>query len=270
LNIRSARLLDRTPHGVEPTLYGSALAKRSQVVFDELKQAVREIEFLTDASGGELWIGCPESISCSMLPLVIQLLAQRYPRLIPNVDGGATSTMIGRLIDRSLDLVIARGGERLADEGIINQLNVEVLFDDELVVVGGAKSKLARRREIDLAELANERWILPSPGTWSHTILEQAFLSRELQLPKISLGTLSIHLRTNLLATGLFISVLPRSVLNLYQERFALTILPVRLPTRPWPVTIVTLKNRTLNPVAVHFITCAREVAKSFVPRPKL
>ena len=32
------RLLDRTPHEVEPTIYGKALLKRSLSVFDELRQ----------------------------------------------------------------------------------------------------------------------------------------------------------------------------------------------------------------------------------------
>jgi hypothetical protein len=41
--------------------------------------------------------------------------------------------------------------------------------------------------------------------------------------------------------------------------------LPVGLPTRPWPVVILTLKNRMLSPVVERFIECAREVAKSFV-----
>src|SRR6266700_2696591 len=48
------RLLDRTPHGVEPTLYGRALLKRCFAVFDELRQSVKEIEFLTDPNAGEL------------------------------------------------------------------------------------------------------------------------------------------------------------------------------------------------------------------------
>ena len=38
------RLLDRSPQGVEPTMYGNALLKRSIAVFDELKQSVRDIE----------------------------------------------------------------------------------------------------------------------------------------------------------------------------------------------------------------------------------
>jgi hypothetical protein len=42
----------------------------------------------------------------------------------------------------------------------------------------------------------------------------------------------------------------------------ALKKLPVDLPTQPWPVAILTLKNRTLSPVVERFIECAREVAK--------
>jgi DNA-binding transcriptional LysR family regulator len=48
----------------------------------------------------------------------------------------------------------------------------------------------------------------------------------------------------------------------------SLKVLPVDLPDRPWPVTIVTLKNRTLSPVVERFIECTREVAKSIAGRP--
>jgi hypothetical protein len=36
------------------------------------------------------------------------------------------------------------------------------------------------------------------------------------------------------------------------------------LPIQPRPVIVVTLKNRTISPVAQLFIKCAREVAKPF------
>ena len=77
--------------------------------------------------------------------------------------------------------------------------------------------------------------------------------------------TLSVHLRTILIATGDFITTLPRSVLHLYADRFGLKALPVEFPARPWPVSIITLKNRTLSPLAEKFIECAYEIAKSIV-----
>src|SRR5216684_3623278 len=79
------RLLDRSPQGIEPTIYASALLKRSRVAFDELKQGIRDIESLADPAVGELWIGCPESISSSILPVIIQRVSQQYPRVVPNV-----------------------------------------------------------------------------------------------------------------------------------------------------------------------------------------
>jgi DNA-binding transcriptional LysR family regulator len=54
------RLLDRGPQGIEPTIYGRALLKCGTAVFDELRQGVRELEFLTDPTAGELRIGCPD------------------------------------------------------------------------------------------------------------------------------------------------------------------------------------------------------------------
>src|SRR5271168_853605 len=42
----AVRLLDRSPNGVRPTIYASALLKRGHVVFDEIDQAAKEIAFL--------------------------------------------------------------------------------------------------------------------------------------------------------------------------------------------------------------------------------
>src|SRR5262245_49693597 len=57
------RLFDRLPHGIEPTIYGRALLKCGLAVFDELRQGVRELEFLTDPAAGELRIGCTETMA---------------------------------------------------------------------------------------------------------------------------------------------------------------------------------------------------------------
>ena len=70
--------------------------------------------------------------------------------------------------------------------------------------------------------------------------------------------------RTNLLTTGPFITALPSSVVRLHADRFALKVLPIEMPSWPWLVVALTLKNRTLSPVVERFIECAREVAKSF------
>jgi DNA-binding transcriptional LysR family regulator len=72
----------------------------------------------------------------------------------------------------------------------------------------------------------------------------------------------SLNLRNSLLATGRFVTVVPGSTLQFGPERTLLKVLPIELPRHRLPVSIITLKNRTLSPVAALFVTCAREVAK--------
>jgi len=99
----------------------------------------------------------------------------------------------------------------------------------------------------------------------------EAFRAQGLDVPKISLMTFSVHLRNDLLATGRFITAFPRSVVSVNGDRFSLKVLPVDLPVRPWPVEIITLKNRVLNPVVRRFIDNLRAFANSVAagPRPE-
>jgi DNA-binding transcriptional LysR family regulator len=260
-HVLGVRLLDRSPRGIEPTIYAQALLKRSTAVFDELRQSVSEIECLADPTVGVLKVGCPESVASSILPPITQHLTEQYPRIVLHVDSGDTVVMLQRMRERDLDLVLARtvGADLITSS---EDFNVELLFDDELVLAAGMTSRWARRRKIDLAELRNERWILTGPDTWNYVAVAEAFKARGIEMPKISIKTLSVHLRNHMLASGQFITALPRSVLRLHADRFSLRALPVDMPARPWPVTMVTLKNRTLSPVVERFMDCARKVAK--------
>ena len=74
------RLLDRSAQGVEPTMYGDSLLKRSVAAFDELKQSSRDIEFLADPTFGELRIGCVETLSATLVPRVLLRFSEQYPR----------------------------------------------------------------------------------------------------------------------------------------------------------------------------------------------
>jgi DNA-binding transcriptional LysR family regulator len=169
------------------------------------------------------------------------------------------------LRNRSVDLVLVRlRGRAGTDYESFDDFNVEILFEDEVVIAAGRESRWARRRKIDLAELIDEPWILAAPDAWNYKIIEEAFQTRGLNMPNVSLRTFSLHLRANLLTTGRFIATLPKSVLHLYANTFLLKELPIDLPNRPWPIGIVTLKNRTLSPVVERFIECAHEVTKSF------
>jgi DNA-binding transcriptional LysR family regulator len=263
-HILGVTLLDRNPRGVEPTLYGAAILKRSTAVFDELSQSVKDVAFLAAPTAGELRIGCPESIACSLLPPVVERFGERYSAVVLDVDGGSTAEALVKLADRSLDLVLARTPGGFSDHYFGDAFIAETLFHDTMVIVAGMHTPWARRRKIDIGELASEYWILAQSDTWNYAVVEEAFRERGLAMPPISMKTLSVHLRANMVTAGNFITVLPKSVMALYGARFALKTLPVILAKRPWPVTLVTVKSRTLSPLVERFVECARETAKQF------
>src|SRR5262249_37591760 len=134
-------LLDRTPQGIAPTPYGRAMLKWATAVFDDLSQSVREIESLTDPATGEVRVGCHEVMSAGLLPAVIDRLSRRFPRVAFAVKQAATiPSLYDDLRDRRVDLIFGRIITPVEHE----DLNAEVLFDDPLVIVAGARSKWLR------------------------------------------------------------------------------------------------------------------------------
>jgi DNA-binding transcriptional LysR family regulator len=138
------------------------------------------------------------------------------------------------------------------------ELKVDILFDDHLVVVAGNHLTLPRRRKLDLADLANQAWILPPKETWTYGFVADAFRARGLGMPKVGLMTFSLPLAMHFLAKGPFVTVLPSSVMALHSGNELLKTLGVDFPLCRWPVAIVTLKDRTLSPIVERFIDCSR------------
>src|SRR5262245_40371452 len=79
------RLLDRHRQGISPTPYGRALLNGGVAVFDELRQAVKNIEHIADPANGELRIGSSHALAASFVPAVIAKLSRRYPRVVFHV-----------------------------------------------------------------------------------------------------------------------------------------------------------------------------------------
>src|SRR6266849_10302718 len=74
------RLLDRSRQGVEPTIYGRALLDCGTAVFDDLRQGVKNLEFLTDPTEGELRIGGDFPGVSGVIPAATKRFRRKHPR----------------------------------------------------------------------------------------------------------------------------------------------------------------------------------------------
>jgi DNA-binding transcriptional LysR family regulator len=253
------RLLDRNRRGVEPTIYALALLKRGTVVFDELRQGLRDLEFLADPAAGEVRIACSQALAAGFVPAIIDEFSQRHPHVVFRLIEANTATMEFReLRERNVDLMLGIVSRAVGGD----DTNVDILFDDQLVVVAGAQSRWGRRRKIALAELANEPWILP-PDNAVRALVVEAFRTRGLEGPRDKVTSHSMPVRLHLLATGRFLTVIAGCVLKHNADRWSLKALPVDFGVHRLPIAIVTLKNRTLSPAVQLFIQHARSLAES-------
>jgi DNA-binding transcriptional LysR family regulator len=187
-------------------------------------------------------------------------MSERYPRVQLFVEPFLISArpLFPQLDNREADLVFIRPTVPLRPN---DEYRIEVLFNDRIRLAAGKHGPWARRRKIDLADLADEPWVTVPENDTGGSVLLEAFRSRGLAPPRISVTTFSIHLRYSLANGARFIAALPESVLRFNSGN--LHELPIDLPEPPWPVVIVTTKKRALNPVAERFIEIAREVAKN-------
>ena len=253
----AVRLLDRGRHGVKPTEYGRALLDGGTAVFDDLRQTVKSISFLADPTVGEVRVGCNPFLAASFVAAVIDRLSRRYPRAVFRLIPAYVETLSRELTERNVDFLIARRSGSLADE----RLDYEFLFDDRYWVMAGAGNPWGRRRRIDLAELANEPWALPPPESTTGSVALAAFRAINLDYPRTTVIAEPVDVRVTMLATGRFITIFPASVIRFSSRRPELKVLPVEQKLNRLPVGIITVKNRTISPLAQEFIQSSRELA---------
>jgi DNA-binding transcriptional LysR family regulator len=257
-HVLGVRLLDRIPSGVEPTQYGLAIIKRGFAVFDELRQGVKDVEFLADPTSGELRLGCSEYAAGGPVLAAIDRLTRRHPRMVFDVVTGPVLQIYRDLAERRVELVITRFVDIVDRDDLV----VESLFDDEIVAVAATQNPWTRRRRLDLAELVNEPWALPSPDTGIGAFAMDAFRARGLTPPAATVVTYSMHMQDKLLATGRFLTMLSGYTLMLPRRHPSLKALPVELNNARGTIALITLKNQTLSPLAELFIKTTRAVVR--------
>ena len=140
------KLFDRSPRGVQLTAYGEALLKRSIVVFDEIRQSARDIEFLADPTVGQIRIACVESLSATILPEILLQFTRKHPRVVLHVDNlTAPATDMTDLRNRKYDLALIRMDVPASSDASTEDLNIQMLFDDGLTLAVGCRNPLAAR-----------------------------------------------------------------------------------------------------------------------------
>jgi DNA-binding transcriptional LysR family regulator len=258
------RLLDRSRQGVKPTEFGQALLNSGTTVFDDLRQAAKNIAFLADPTVGQVRIGCAPFLAATVVTAVINRLSSQYPAVSFFIVTGDETILLQELTARNVDLLVTWRSGPIVDE----DLDYQLLYEDTYSIAVSARNPLARRRKIKLADLLHERWVLPPEGGATELVIADGFRAIGLGPPKTKVIVDPAEARMSLVATGRFVAVFPNSVLRFYHRRADLKILPVTPPLASRASAgLATLKGRAISPTARLFQETCLEISQDLEKR---
>jgi DNA-binding transcriptional LysR family regulator len=252
-------LLERSSVGVELTPCGSLLVDRVRVIFDEVRQGVKDIEHMSDPTRGEVRIGATEPLTV-VLAQIINRLSRQHPKITYHVSISDTTSLMRDLRERTLDIVVTRWSTKNAAD----DLTAEPLFKTDLAVMAHKRHPLVRARKLALKDLMDERWTLSPPDSFLGQIVGDAFRRSGLDLPSATVISISIYMRLTLLASGRFLTVLPTSMLRHPADKTWLRALAVELKDDHAHIAAITVSKRRVSGAARLFLQSSREIATAF------
>jgi DNA-binding transcriptional LysR family regulator len=256
--LTQAKLVKRTPYGIELTAAGSALlthVRRLRMSFDDV---VREIENLSRGHSGRLRIGAGPDSSHDLLPVACGAFLKSAPNVQIKVILGTFDVLIPSLRNGELDFVIG-GVPPSPDEQTIQQ----VLYEQEFAVFASAHHRLARHRSVTLASLAGEAWVLAASNVISRQQVHRFFEDAGLPTPRVALESDSTPFRLRVVESSDLVGFFWRRLVKQASPQVRLAELRVKEMFWKRRVAVSYRKDAYLTPAALHFINDFKSAAMS-------
>jgi len=251
------RLFDRSTHGVKATNYGMAMIRHAHSVLADINRAREEIESLAQGAAGVLSVGVIASISPDLLARAVSRTKTGRPGVHVRIQEGTQEMLLDALRRGDIDLLLGR----MSDSREFGDLNQEVLYLEQFRVVAGPDNRLSRLKQVALADLVDEPWILSPPWVLLRQRLLMLFLAEAGRVPTNIVEANSTSIKLLLLREGPFLALLTSRASRLYKASKMLCELPIELPQLQAPVTIITRGKTSVSPVVEAFAAILKESA---------
>lgn len=195
-------LFQQVGRGVSLTTAGRDLHERTEALIRELDEALTTVRSHADPDSGVVRFGFPLTLGPVSVPSVLAEFHRSAPRIrlhLVQAHGQALAEMVR---DGRLDLAVMIPPP--------DDLPVTVLGRQRLLLHVGDTHRLAQRKRVDLAELADEPFIASPPDYHIRTELEQRCAEAGFD-PYIAFEISEFDTIRALVAQGLGIALLPPS-----------------------------------------------------------
>jgi DNA-binding transcriptional LysR family regulator len=198
------RLFDRLPRGVALTDEGRSLLPHAEAVLDRLATARSDLDALRGLGGGRLRVGAFPTAVAALVPRALAAFRDAHPGVTLSLIEGRTADLLERLRGGDADLaVVSAAPDRPLESA---RFDLHHLLDEHLLVAVPRGHRLARRRTVRLAELADESFIAGS-ATAEETLL-RATLPAAFR-PRVDIVAAEWTGKLGCVAAGLGVALLP-------------------------------------------------------------
>jgi LysR family hydrogen peroxide-inducible transcriptional activator len=228
------RLFERDRRHVHLTEAGALVVERASQLLTLERDLVDSVQSLRDPFAGNLRLGVLPTIAPYFLPRIVPTLTKRFSKLRVQWHEGQTADLVERVKNGALD------GAIVASPSVLGDLPQVALFDDPFFVALCATHPLAKRKgRVLLDELAKETFLLLDEG---HCLREQVLpLCQIAKSTEHSFRATSLSTLTQMVASGLGLTLLPKLAIETESRRAKIRILTLAPPT---PGRIITLVYR--------------------------
>jgi DNA-binding transcriptional LysR family regulator len=217
-----AKLVKRTPKGVELTPVGLALAAQVHRIRLTLDDVRREAADLSKGRAGNLRIGASPFHS-EELPDAYAVLLKEAPNVTLSITVSDNDVMVPALQNGELDLIL----NYLADAPYAGCVK-ERLYEDEIVVCAAAGHPLTRQKVVTIEQIARERWAVSTVQMLPWHWWSRAFQDRGLPAPRVTVETRSLPLRIQSVASSNLLGFLTRRTIRQAAPQFRLKEIPIK------------------------------------------
>jgi DNA-binding transcriptional LysR family regulator len=177
-------LFQRTANGVAPTQAGSLFLARARRIALEYEDALKEMHAIRNGEQGVLSLGYSPTVPAALVLGACRQLLKERPAARLRLRRRLARDLVDLLIAGELDLIVAPEPNRDADE-----LSFVELFRDSLSVLADDSHPLHLKRNLRLADLADQEWLLPGPTITVRQQVDTAFIRQGLAAPKLRVET---------------------------------------------------------------------------------
>ncbi|MBB5938176.1 hydrogen peroxide-inducible genes activator [Streptomyces zagrosensis] len=208
------QLLERTTRKVLLSPAGERLAERARTVLEAVGELMEEAEAARAPFTGVLRLGVIPTVAPYLLPTVLRLTRERYPRLDLQVHEEQTGSLLDGLAHGRLDLLL------LAVPLGVPQVIELPLFEEDFVLVMPKDHWLGGRGDVPREALRELDLLLLDEG---HCMRDQALdICREagrVDGAPVTTSAAGLSTLVQLVAGGLGVTLLPRTALRVETAR---------------------------------------------------